>query len=527
MTGLTNAFVKAGGAVIDTQAFNVTIGQDLLTDVVSTGGGLTKQGPGTLALTGSNTCTGATTVTAGTLQMGGSLSGAVTVAAAGTLAPGPASAIGCLTLASPLTVAGKLSFRIDRSNSQNADLITAPSLALTGVLSVNNIGPALQAGDSFKLFDISGGFTPSQVTFSLPTLSNGLMWDGGSLLTTGTLKVAAVNSSPVGDAAWPGLLLHQIQAAKQAGNASVTINPGIYQLLDKDAWDVTFDLNGWTNFTIDATGVTLVVGKQRAFQLTNCNNVTIKGCTIRARYPSFTQGRVLSKGVNPDGTVFAIWKVSDGYPTTFSSFIFNAVNQADKTINRGAGDCYRATVADLGANTWKVTFPSEFTSLGFSEGDWLVARLNSGDGQNHAVRLDNSTNCTLQSLTSQGGGFASVFEAGGGGNRLWGYRIECSPDAPVGGTETPVVSSGADGVHTVATYPGLDIKDCVFTGVFLDDCIAIHGYFNTVLSASGNTVTMNGYGYFVVGEPVRISDTAGFFGSGFFSVKTLKWIGAG
>jgi len=190
MTGLTNAFVKAGGAVIDTQAFNVTIGQDLLTDVVSTGGGLTKQGPGTLALTGSNTCTGATTVTAGTLQMGGSLSGAVTVAAAGTLAPGPASAIGCLTLASPLTVAGKLSFRIDRSNPQNADILPAPSLALAGGVVVNNIGPALQNGDSFKLLDISGSLTQSQVTFSLPTLPSGLRWDDGSLLTTGILKVA-------------------------------------------------------------------------------------------------------------------------------------------------------------------------------------------------------------------------------------------------------------------------------------------------------------------------------------------------
>jgi autotransporter-associated beta strand protein len=70
MTGLTNAFVKSGGAVIDTQAFNVTIGQNLLTDGVSTGGGLTKQGSGTLTLSGSNTYTGATTVSAGTLSLG-------------------------------------------------------------------------------------------------------------------------------------------------------------------------------------------------------------------------------------------------------------------------------------------------------------------------------------------------------------------------------------------------------------------------------------------------------------------------
>jgi fibronectin-binding autotransporter adhesin len=80
MTGLTNAFVKAGGAVIDTQAFNVTIGQDLLTDVVSTGGGLTKQGAGTLTLTGANTYTGATTISGGMLSVsslanGGSASG--------------------------------------------------------------------------------------------------------------------------------------------------------------------------------------------------------------------------------------------------------------------------------------------------------------------------------------------------------------------------------------------------------------------------------------------------------------------
>jgi fibronectin-binding autotransporter adhesin len=70
MTGLTNAFVKAGGAIIDTQAFNVTIGQNLLTDVVSTGGGLTKSGNGTLTLSATNTYTGATTVTAGTLSLG-------------------------------------------------------------------------------------------------------------------------------------------------------------------------------------------------------------------------------------------------------------------------------------------------------------------------------------------------------------------------------------------------------------------------------------------------------------------------
>jgi autotransporter-associated beta strand protein len=70
ISGLTNAFIKSGGATLDTNGFSVTISQNLLTDPVSTGGGLTKQGVGTLALTGSNTYTGNTAVTAGTLSLG-------------------------------------------------------------------------------------------------------------------------------------------------------------------------------------------------------------------------------------------------------------------------------------------------------------------------------------------------------------------------------------------------------------------------------------------------------------------------
>ncbi len=69
MTGLTNAYVKAGGALIDTNSFDVTIGQALTADPISTGGGLTKLGSGTLTLAGLNTYTGNTTVSEGTLAL--------------------------------------------------------------------------------------------------------------------------------------------------------------------------------------------------------------------------------------------------------------------------------------------------------------------------------------------------------------------------------------------------------------------------------------------------------------------------
>ena len=55
MQGLTTASIKAGGAIIDTNGFNITIGQPLLHDAslgLTPDGGLTKLGNGTLKLTG-------------------------------------------------------------------------------------------------------------------------------------------------------------------------------------------------------------------------------------------------------------------------------------------------------------------------------------------------------------------------------------------------------------------------------------------------------------------------------------------
>jgi hypothetical protein len=59
--------VKDGGAVIDSNGFDVTIPQAL---IANGSGGLTKKGAGTLTLAGANTFTGATAITNGVLALG-------------------------------------------------------------------------------------------------------------------------------------------------------------------------------------------------------------------------------------------------------------------------------------------------------------------------------------------------------------------------------------------------------------------------------------------------------------------------
>ena len=61
--------VQSKGAVIDTNNFDVTINNILAPDPASPGGGLTKQGSGTLTITQDTTYTGNTTVSVGILDM--------------------------------------------------------------------------------------------------------------------------------------------------------------------------------------------------------------------------------------------------------------------------------------------------------------------------------------------------------------------------------------------------------------------------------------------------------------------------
>jgi len=116
----------------------------------------------------------------------------------GSLAPG--ASIGTLTVNGDLWMTNDAIFEINKSDMATNDMVVVSgALNVEGTLTVNNLGPALAAGDVFKLFSkpAVGVFTVT----TLPTLPAGLLWTN-LLAVDGTLRVVPGGSNPQFNAAY-------------------------------------------------------------------------------------------------------------------------------------------------------------------------------------------------------------------------------------------------------------------------------------------------------------------------------------
>jgi hypothetical protein len=129
-----------------------------------------------------------------TLKGNGTVNGMVTADSGATVSAG--ASIGTLSFTDALVFsAGSTNVaEVDKSATPTCDLINAASITFGGTLVVQNLGPALAGGDSFKLFNAttySGTFAAIAPEFP----GDGLAWDTSELATSGTLKVK-VNAAP-------------------------------------------------------------------------------------------------------------------------------------------------------------------------------------------------------------------------------------------------------------------------------------------------------------------------------------------
>lgn len=156
----------------------------------------------------------------------GTVQGNVTTA--GAISPG--ASVGTLTISGTLALSGTTVLELNRTNSPNADLLSAAGITFGGTLTVTNIGPALQAGDTFNLFD--GTLSSAFAATNLPALSSpNFYWDTSLLNSQGILRVAS-NVPPPPAIQPPGLdgtnlvfKVHTESGFSYVVEASPTVSP--------------------------------------------------------------------------------------------------------------------------------------------------------------------------------------------------------------------------------------------------------------------------------------------------------------
>ncbi len=226
-------------------------------------------------------------VTSGqTLKGNGAIRGKFITASAGSIvAPGIAGAIGTLTVTNQgnttnfavVTLAGTLSMDINRASTPNADRIlnVNGTNAMGGTLTVNNLGAALVAGDSFQLL-VGNANTGAFATVNLPALGSGLTWSN-SLALNGKLTVVA---SVIVPTIPPGITGFSLSGANVVINGTNGQAGGTYYLLTttnlatpRPQWHaIATNVVGAANFTFIGTNAIKANSGQQFYTLSSTNS---------------------------------------------------------------------------------------------------------------------------------------------------------------------------------------------------------------------------------------------------------------
>lgn len=175
LTGLTGAYVKEGGALIDDGGLAITVGQALQHGgTADKDGGLTKSGAGMLTLTGVNTYTGDTVVSTGTLAVGstGSIDNSASIS---------------VSSGAVFDVSGKTGYTVGSSQSLVNSGTVKGGVAVSGTL---NAGTTAAPGFFTSGVTVNhGGLLKGVGTISGATVVHGTLAPGNSI---GTITTAGL-----------------------------------------------------------------------------------------------------------------------------------------------------------------------------------------------------------------------------------------------------------------------------------------------------------------------------------------------
>jgi hypothetical protein len=310
----------------------------------------------------------------------------------------------------------------------------------------------------------------------------------------------------------PELLQQQILAAYAAGQKSVVIPAGVYQVPPLGN-GFHLDLENMNNFEIDARGATLVFQDQTVggIYFYNCVGVYFHGATLYFGTPPFSQGVI--QAIAPDGSSLDV-QIEKGYPSNLDDpkhftpqiigHLFDSGTRSWKP-NVG-GDIYGTQTQRLGPDTFRI-FTNDVG--GGAVGDLVGFRSGIGD---HILRVDACSRMVLTNLTifnSPGGAVQEDIGSQLGPNQYTNITVKRGPRPPGAVTDPLFTTIGGPG--SSESRQGPDIENW-YMEYMPDDGIAIGGQNSWVMEASGNTLIVSntyvGSGVnFQVGDPVRLEDT--------------------
>ncbi len=321
LQSLSAAYVQSGHAVFDIIANTaVTATQPLLADLVSTGGGMVKNGGGSLTLSGTNTFTGNITVNAGDLWLrnaNGLVAGyAGTILLNNGASIGYEKAGGVATLMAQLSTASVGSLTLFGANaSESVDFTSYPGMALGFHGTVNYTGTFTPYSGQYIFAPMAVGNVYAQTISGAASVT----LNGGP---AGTLDLNANNSYTGGTTINGGML--SITNLNALGSPSATPDIGIYnggalklnnagipativQRIKADSQGHLILGAACTNLNVDLTGLPGIIVGTDQVTLNYRGTITPAGDLYRTgggrrAYASDDQGLVVSNlvdGVNP------------------------------------------------------------------------------------------------------------------------------------------------------------------------------------------------------------------------------------
>lgn len=288
--------VQAGGAVIDTNGFNITIADNLEHDSAlgaTADGGLTKNGLGTLTLSGANTYTGTTTVNAGTLNIANNTGGTVTYSGlvsglGGTLTLSGANTlnfIGGISMtnaASTLTVTGS-DVRVNSDGVFNAAAVTVNSGGVLRFQSgTQSFVKGLVVSGAGSILSFEGANATHSGTGD-GNGNNGLQLDSGATMnvSAGTIVFtnnnrAFIQTSTINVSGGALTISNALFAQQTSAVSNVNVSAGSLTL----GSSTRFANNGTATLTVSGTGAVTWANGSYGLSENGTANVVMNGGTL-------------------------------------------------------------------------------------------------------------------------------------------------------------------------------------------------------------------------------------------------------